>query len=52
MLGLHRICAEVIFLGSYPRADGVRPVVARGFADADFVAAREWYSALIDPDDD
>lgn len=52
MLGLHRICAEVIFLGSYPRADGVRPVIARGFTDADFVAAREWYSALIHPEDD
>ncbi len=52
MLGLHRICAEVIFLGSYPRADGVRPVIARGFADADFVAAREWYSSLIHPEDD
>lgn len=52
MLGLHRICADVVFLGSYPRADGVRPEIARGFADADFVAAREWYAGLIHPEDE
>lgn len=52
MLGLHRICEDVIFLGSYPRADGVRPVVARGFTDADFEAARQWYATLIEPDDE
>ncbi|MGC3994996.1 MAG: prephenate dehydratase [Propionicimonas sp.] len=52
MLGLHRICEDVIFLGSYPRADGVRPEVARGFTDADFVAAREWYATLVHPEDD
>ncbi len=51
MLGLHRICEDVIFLGSYPRADGVRPVVARGFADADFDAARDWYASLVHPAD-
>jgi prephenate dehydratase len=51
MLGLHRICEDVIFLGSYPRADGVRPVVARGFTDADFDAAREWYASLVHPAD-
>jgi len=52
MLGLHRICAEVVFLGSYPRADGVRIQVARGFTDADFAAAREWYATLVHPEDD
>ncbi|HQZ00950.1 MAG TPA: prephenate dehydratase [Propionicimonas sp.] len=52
MLGLHRICAEVVFLGSYPRADGVRTQVARGFTDADFAAAREWYATLVHPEDD
>ena len=51
MLGLHRICEDVIFLGSYPRADGVRPVVARGFTDADFDAARDWYASLVHPTD-
>ncbi|MFT4110504.1 prephenate dehydratase [Propionicimonas sp.] len=52
MLGLHRICEDVIFLGSYPRADGVRPVVARGFTDADFAAAKQWYATLVHPEDD
>ena len=51
MLGLHRICSEVIFLGSYPRADGIRPTIARGFADADFEAAVEWYASLVHPAD-
>lgn len=52
MLGLHRICADVVFLGSYPRADGVRPRIARGFTDPDFVAAREWFASLVHPEDD
>ena len=51
MLGLHRICADVVFLGSYPRADGVRPVVADGFTDEEFAAARAWYASLIHPED-
>ena len=50
--GLHRICSEVLFLGSYPRADQVRPEIARGFTDADFQAAREWYATLVSPSDD
>ncbi|MGV8908454.1 MAG: prephenate dehydratase [Propionicimonas sp.] len=49
MLGLHRICSEVLFLGSYPRADQVRPEIERGFTDADFQAAREWYATLVNP---
>jgi prephenate dehydratase len=52
MLGLHRICEDVIFLGSYARADGVRPEVARGFTDEDFAAARDWYASLVNPEDD
>lgn len=52
MLGLHRICEDVIFLGSYARADGVRPQIARGFTDADFAAARAWYATLVHPEDD
>jgi Prephenate dehydratase len=51
MLGLHRICADVVFLGSYARADGVRPSVAEGFTDAEFAAARAWYASLIHPED-
>ncbi len=52
MLGLHRICADVLFLGSYPRADQVRPQIARGFTDADFPAAKDWYAGLVNPEDD
>lgn len=51
LLGLHRICADVVFLGSYPRADGVRPLIAQGFTDAEFAAARAWYASLIHPED-
>jgi len=43
---LHRVCAEVRFLGSYPRADGVPARVRAGTADTDFAAAREWLRAL------
>lgn len=52
MLGLHRVCADVVFLGSYPRADGVRPAIPRGFTDPDFEAARDWYASLVHPEDD
>ncbi|MGB7963048.1 MAG: prephenate dehydratase [Propionicimonas sp.] len=52
LAGLHRICEDVIFLGSYPRADGVRPTIAWGFTDDDFRLAKEWYATLVNPDDD
>ena len=29
MMGLHRICADVVFLGSYPRADRAAPTIRR-----------------------
>jgi len=44
--GLHRICGEVRFLGSYPRADGVAPKIKRGTNDAEFAQAREWLSKI------
>ena len=43
---LHRICADVRFLGSYPRADGSRPAVRPGTTDADFADAFAWLAAL------
>lgn len=49
MQGLHRICREVVFLGSYPRADFVRPHVARGFTDTDYSEAKGWFATLLDP---
>ncbi len=43
---LHRLCAEVRFLGSYPRADGTPPTVRRGTGDGDFTDADGWLSRL------
>ena len=46
LAALHRTCAEVRFLGSYPRADGAPPAVRPGTADADFRAAAAWVDRL------
>lgn len=48
LMGLHRICREVIFLGSYPRADKVEPSLRRGFDDKSFGDASEWLATLED----
>jgi prephenate dehydratase len=42
LTGLCRICTGVRFLGSYPRADEVRPQIRRGTRDEDFTAADAW----------
>lgn len=47
LMGLHRICRKVTFLGSYPRADKVVPRIARGFSAEEFAAARVWLDATI-----
>lgn len=46
LAALHRTCAEVRVLGSYPRADGSVAAVAPGTADADFRAAAAWLERL------
>ena len=46
LVGLHRTCPKVQFLGSYPRVDGVRAEVRKGTEDADFTDAREWIETL------
>ena len=46
VMGLHRRCPYVRFLGSYPRADAVAPTVHVGTSDADFVGARSWLQAV------
>ena len=46
MMGLYRTCAEVVFLGSYPRADLVEPDVRPGTANADYEAAASWLARL------
>ena len=45
--GLHRICRAVTFLGSYPRADQVRPKIARGFTAEEYDAAERWMDGLL-----
>ncbi len=49
MMGLHRTCADVVFLGSYPRADGAVPLVRPGTANTDYAAASSWLSRLRGP---
>jgi len=39
---LRRVCADVRFLGSYPRADEVQPAQRPGTSDADFRDAAAW----------
>ncbi|QTE29591.1 prephenate dehydratase [Pengzhenrongella sicca] len=46
LIGLHRVCPHVRFLGSYPRADGAPTDVRPGTADADFDGARSWVASL------
>jgi prephenate dehydratase len=39
LMGLHRVCAEVRFLGSYRRTDGAQNQVSPGTSDAAFASA-------------
>ena len=41
-----RMRADVRFLGSYPRADGVPAAVGRGTSNRDFADAEEWLARL------
>ena len=49
LMGLHRICASVRFLGSYPRHDGKEPLLRDGVTAVDFAAARAWLDAVRGP---
>jgi prephenate dehydratase len=46
LMGLRRVCADVRFLGSYPRADETAATVRPGTADADFTDAQRWLERL------
>ncbi|MFJ8040280.1 prephenate dehydratase [Kitasatospora sp. NPDC096147] len=49
LMGLRRICPQVRFLGSYPRADHGAPTAIRpGTSDRDFSAAADWLSRCLD----
>ncbi len=46
LMGLHRVCLDVRFMGSYPRHDGRAPVLREGVADSDFAEAHQWLRRL------
>ena len=46
LVGLRRVCADVRFLGSYARADGVPATVGRGTSNSDFADAEQWLARL------
>ena len=46
LMGLRRICADVRFLGSYPRADGVAPTLSYGTSNETFASAAGWLAGL------
>jgi prephenate dehydratase len=46
MMGVRRVCAEVRFLGSYPRCDGGRTHVRPGTSDPEFAEAAAWLARL------
>ncbi len=46
LMGLRRLCADVRFLGSYPRADGGQTEIPRGTSDSEFAAAAQWLAGL------
>lgn len=46
LMGLRRVCADVRFLGSYERHDGVAPTILAGTTDAEFEDAARWLHGL------
>lgn len=46
LMGLRRVCADVRYLGSYARADGVAPTLRYGTQDKDFEDAEAWLRDL------
>ncbi|MFA7267413.1 MAG: prephenate dehydratase [Candidatus Nanopelagicales bacterium] len=46
LTGLRRVCAEVRYLGSYPRHDGKQPHARPGTTDEDFTAAATWLAQI------
>ena len=46
LMGLHRVCADVRFLGSYERHDGLAPDIRFGTSDREFKDAVAWLARL------
>ncbi|HET9873557.1 MAG TPA: prephenate dehydratase [Propionibacteriaceae bacterium] len=49
LMGLHRVCADVVFLGSYPRADKAQPHIRVGTSNDDYRGAAAWLKRLRNP---
>ncbi len=48
LMGLRRVCADVRYLGSYERHDGVAPTIRTGTSDREFLDAAAWLARLRD----
>ncbi|MEV7380214.1 prephenate dehydratase [Streptomyces lydicus] len=48
LMGLRRVCRDVRFLGSYPRADEMTPTVRREMSDTAFTEASDWLARCLD----
>jgi len=46
LMGLRRVCADVRYLGSYERHDGVAPDIRVGTSDREFLDAAAWLARL------
>ena len=46
LMGLRRICEDLRYLGSYPRADKVAPTTTSASADTSFIEADKWLAAV------
>jgi prephenate dehydratase len=46
LTGLRRVCAEVRYLGSYPRLDGKAAVLRPGVSDEEFREAQAWLARV------
>ncbi|NOY92938.1 MAG: prephenate dehydratase [Deltaproteobacteria bacterium] len=46
LMGLHRVCFDVRFLGSYERHDGKTPAIQSGTSDAEFTGAKDWLKGI------
>jgi prephenate dehydratase len=46
LMGLRRVCADVRFLGSYERHDGIAPDIRFGTSDKEFNDAAAWLARL------
>jgi prephenate dehydratase len=46
MMGLHRVCRDVVFLGSYRRADLTESIILHGTSNEEYAAAATWLRKL------